>query len=255
MRHFAWSLAALLTLCAVPAAAAVQSQPVPAAAPPAHVSPPATPARTALAMELVGHTQPPELMIEAVMAGWNKGIAEQDAAELASLDEIQAGLSTRFLDRGKAEIVALVTERMPLMHRRIAAIYADNCTEEELKALIAFYSSPLGIKLIRSMTLSVSGSNPFDDDDKVTAAEATQANREAARDAVKSLTGDEWIEATRFGISPTGRLVKRLGPKVQAVAADWMTGLMSDYGTRMETVAEEMVGQAIEEADKAAKAD
>jgi len=254
MRHIAWSLAALLTLWAVPAAAAVQSQPAPADAPPAHVNSPATPARTALAKDLVGHTQPPELMIEAVMVGWNLGVAEQQASELAALDKIQPGLSGLFLDRGKTEIVALVSERIPQMRQQLAAIYADNCSEEQLRELIAFYSSPLGTKLIRSMTLSVKGSESFDDD-QVTAAEATQANREAAQDAVKALSGDEWIAAARFGLSPSGRLVKTLAPKIQSVAADWMTRLMADYGTRMETVAEEMVGQAIEEADKAAEAD
>ena len=255
MRHIAWSLAAFVAICSAPAGAALQaSSGAPSAKAPAPALSPPSPARTALARELVGHTQPKELMIEAVLFGWNKGVAEQDAADLGALDKIQAGLSGRFIDRGRAEIVAIVSERIPEMHSQIAAIYADNCTEEELKALIAFYSSPVGKKLIRSMTMSISGSDPFEDD-KVTAAEATQANREAAREAVKTLSGDEWIEAAKFGLSPTGRKVKSLAPKVQAAAADWMTRLMADYGTRMETIAEEMVGKAIEEADKTAEAD
>ena len=254
MRHIVSSLAMLLSAWALPVSAHAAA-PEKAAEAATRALPPATPARTALAGELVGYTQPKALLLEAVLVGWNKGIAEQQAAaDLAELDRIESGLSAKFLDRGQAEIVALVSERIPEMHRRLAGVYADNCTEEELKALIAFYSSPLGTKLIRSMTLSVTGADSFDDE-KFTAEEATQANREAARDAVKSLSGDEWIEAVKFGVSPSGRLVKSLAPKVQAISAEWMTKLMADFGTRMEPIAEEMVMQALEQADKQGAAD
>lgn len=213
------------------------------------VATPATPARIALAKELVGHTQPKEQMVHAVLTGWDKGVAEQDEDYQAELEAIQPGLSAKLTERGKSELVALVAEQIPQMHDRLAALFAGNCTEEELKALIAFYSSPAGAKMIRSITMSDSGGEAFDDE-QLTTAEATSANREAAKEAVKSLDGDEWLAAVRFSVSPAGRVVKALGPQVQAISADWMTRLMADFGKRIEPITEEMVKRAVEEADK-----
>ena len=213
-----------------------------------------TPARTALARELVGYTQPKELMIEAVMHGWELGVSEQSAAEFDRLDEIQPGLGARLTERGKSELVNLVAVRIPQMQDKLAKLYADNCTEAELKEMIAFYSSATGRKLIRSVTMADKGGDAFDDE-KVTAAEATKANREAAKDAVATLDGDEWIEALKFGVSPGGRIVKKLTPQVQAISAEWMTLLLADFGKRMEPITEEMVMQAIEQADKKASTD
>lgn len=226
------------------------------AAPPAgtldtapRISAPATPARTALARELVGYTQPKDLMLSAVLTGYDKGSAEQDEWNLAELDEIQPGLGVRLAERGKAELVALVAERIPQMHERLAALFAGNCSEEELKGLIAFYSSPAGAKMIRGVTMSDSGGEAFDDE-QLTAAEATSANRAAAKNAAKSLDGNEWLAMIKFSTSPGGRAAKALGPQVQAISAEWMTQLMADFGKRIEPIVDQMVKQAFEEADK-----
>lgn len=243
---FSISLAASTAALAEPAAS-------PPAAPAPRVASPATPVRMALAKELVGYTQPKELMLHAVLTGWEKGAAEQDEDYLAELDAIQPGLGARLTERGKAELVALVAALIPQMHDRLAELFAGNCTEEELKALIAFYSSPAGSKMIRSITLSDSGGDAFDDE-QLTTAEATSANRAAAKEAVKTLDGDEWLATVIFSVSPGGRVVKALGPQVQAISAEWMTKLMADFGKRIEPIAEEMVKQAVEEADKRAGA-
>jgi len=220
-----------------------------AAAPAPRISTPVTPARTALAKELVGYTQPTDLMLKAVLVGYEKGAAEEGGS--AELDELSPGLSARLAERGKAELVALVAERIPQMHERLAAMFAANCAEEELKGLIAFYSSPAGSKMIRSITLSDSGGDAFDDA-KFTADEAATANRAAAKDAAKSLDGDEWLAMMSFVASPSGRAVKALGPQVQAISADWMTQLMAEFSKRIEPIAGQMVTEALEEADKKA---
>ncbi|MGH6705192.1 MAG: DUF2059 domain-containing protein [Sphingomicrobium sp.] len=212
---------------------------------------PATPVRMELAKELVGYTQPKELMLHAVLTGWEKGVAEQDEDYQADLEAIQPGLGAKLAERGKAELVTLVAEQIPQMHERLAALFAGNCTEEELKSLIAFYSSPAGAKMIRSITMSDSGEEAFDDE-QLTTAEATSANRKAAKEAVKLLDGDEWLAAVKFSVSPGGRVVKALGPQVQAISAEWMTRLMADFGKRIESITEEMVKRAVEEADKMA---
>ena len=100
-----------------------------AVAPPApRIATPATPARTALANELVGYTQPTDLMLKAVLVGYEKGAAEEGLDAGAELDELVPGLSARLTERGKAELVALVAERIPQMHERLAIMFAGNCT-------------------------------------------------------------------------------------------------------------------------------
>ena len=215
----------------------------------ARVPTPATPARTALAKQLVGYTQPKDLMLNAVLTGYERGAAEQGGNDLAALDAIQPGLGARLADRGKAELVALVAERIPQMHERLATLFAANCTEEELKSLIAFYSSPAGAKMIRGVTMSDRGGDSFDDE-KLTAQEATSVNKAAARDVAKSLDGEEWLAMIKFATSPGGRAAKALGPQVQAISAEWMTQLMADFGKRIEPIVEQMVTQAAQEADK-----
>lgn len=206
-------------------------------------------ARTALARELVGYTQPKDLMLQAVLTGYDKGAAEQDPNDLAELDEVQPGLGARLAERGKAELIAFTAERLPVMHERLASLFAANCTEEELKSLIAFYSSPAGAKMIRSITMSDHGGEAFTDE-KFTAEEAATANRAAAKDAAKALDGDEWLAMMKFAGSPGGRAAKALGPQVQAISAEWMTSLMTDFSRRIEPIVEQMVTQAVEEADK-----
>jgi len=76
--------------------------------------------------------------------------------------------------------------------------------------------------------------------------------RAAAKDAAKSLDGDEWLAMMSFVASPSGRAVKALGPQVQAISADWMTQLMAEFSKRIEPIAGQMVAEAVEEADKKA---
>jgi hypothetical protein len=214
------------------------------------IATPASPARKALARQLIGYTQPKDLMLESVLRGWEMGAAD-NKEDLARLDELQAGLGARLAERGKTELVAMVDQQFGQMQDRLATLFADNCSEEELNLMIAFYSSPTGRKMVRSIIMSDAGSEAFDDE-LLTQAEATSANRAASKAAVKSLDGDEWLAAVQFGLSPGGRAVKALAPQVQAISAEWLTGLMTEFGKRIEPIAEEMVGKAIEEADKQA---
>lgn len=244
-------MSGLVFLIAITAASAAAAAPPPpaavtSAAPETRKLPPATPARIALARKLVGYTQPPELMTSAVVKGWEEGL-KNERESFDSLEAIQAGLGAKLADRGKAEIVSLVRERIPQLHDRLGALFADNCTEQELQELIVFYSSPAGSKLIRSITLSNSADEVFEDD-KVTAAEAIQANRQASRAAVQDLSSAEQAEVVKFAFSPAGNAVKTVGPRVQAISAEWMTATMAAFDKRIEPIVQQIVGQAVAEA-------
>jgi hypothetical protein len=233
---------------AAPAATPVAPPPVitPAAPQTPRSLPPATPVRVALARELVGYTQPPELMTSAVMAGWEKGLAEEQES-FDTLDAAQPGFGTQLAERGKAEIVGLVRERIPQLHDRLATHFAASCTEQELKDLIAFYSSPTGAKLIRSITMSDTDTDAFDDN-QLTATEATRMNRKASLGAIKELNADDQAAVIKFAFSPAGRAAKMAGPTVQAISAEWLNSVMAEFGNRVERIAQELLEKGAKEA-------
>jgi hypothetical protein len=253
MKRVGLAVSALTLLASMPAVAApAPTAPTVPAAPPAAAAPrvatPATPARQALARQLIGYTQPKDLMMESVLRGWDLGAAE-NTDDIAQLDSVQPGLGARLAERGQAELVAMVDQQFAHMQDQLATLFADNCSEEELNSLIAFYSSPTGRKMVRSIMMADTAGDAFDDE-RLTPEEAASANRAASKAAVKSLDGNEWIAAVKFGASPAGRAVKALSPQVQAISAEWLTSLMAEFGKRIEPIAEEMVAKAVEEADK-----
>lgn len=235
------------TSTSAPAAPTAPAVPPPVVTP---VAPPASralqtaiPAKIALARQLVGHTQPPELMTHALLKGWDEA-KQKDKESFAALDAIEAGLGTKLSDRGRAELTMLVTERIPQLHERLAALFAANCTEQELRELIGFYSSSAGRKLIHSVIMSDAGGDEFDDE-KLTAEEAIKINRQASAAAAKTLNSVEQATLVKFAISPAGRAAKAVGPQVQAVSAEWMNGIMSEFSRRIEPIINETVDKAV----------
>lgn len=62
----------------------------------------------------------------------------------------------RFISELTAE---LTTEAMPLMLDQLVPVYAEVFTEEELRALIAFYETPMGREITRKTTASMPEAN------------------------------------------------------------------------------------------------
>lgn len=216
----------------------------PAPPAPIRVLPPVTPERRKLAAQAVGLALSDQMMIEAVLGGWERGQASAKE-DMAALEEVSPGLSGKIIDRGKSELLALLNERIPGLRASMTDIYAGSMTEDELRTTITFFQSATGQQFIRKMLMSETGDN-MADDLEVTSSEMMKANRAAARETVETLSTPQKADLVRFGFSPAGRAMRVVGAKVQPVAAQWVTSVMADYQQRVGPIIEKIVTDALD---------
>lgn len=216
--------------------AAPAPPPVITTAPPARKLPPPTAERLRLGRELAALAQPRELMVEAVQAGYDKGL--QSDSSFAEIDKAIPGFGTRLADRGRQEISRLVAEGTPALQARTAQIYASELTADELESFLEFFRSPAGKQMIRLMSLADSP-DPVADDGKISAKEMNALTRSAVKETVTKLDDADRAALIRFSLSPAGLRSKLIGPKIQAATAEWMTGLMTSFNGRIEAIAAE----------------
>lgn len=184
-------------------------------------------------------------MMTAVLSGWDQGMKEEEAT-MAELDTLSPGLAKAIAERGKAELTAMVKERLPGLQNRVSGIYAANADENELQSVLTFLRSPTGAQFVRSVMLSDAGDSAVVDDGEISTAEVKKANRQASMEALRGLNPQQKVELIRFGVSPGGRVMKTIGEQIQPALAAWLTGLMQDYEKRVEPIIEKIVLEALE---------
>ena len=214
---------------------AAPAVPVPAAPRPA--------ASKELALEVARHGQPTALLVEGVLKGYDHAAAEErehPREEAIELEKQFPGFLGKLQARGREELAALMAERAPVLHERLAEVYAANLSDADMRALIAFFETPTGKKFVRSMALSPPSSNAADDLE-LTEAEVAAAGKSAAAYSLKQMSGDEWVELVKFGASPAGRANRALNAKVQPVVATIMTEIMTDFTKRMQPITMEVL--------------
>ena len=243
------SIAAALVVALVPALAVAAPPPPP---PPVVITPapakpqgsaPVTPARLELANAVVAQTTKSEVMVEGVMKGFEAGAKEQQA-KFQEIDAVAPGLSAKMMDRARQEMVAVVLERLPDLRSRTARIYAENFTDDELRAMQGFFASPTGQHFIRQMTTSTAGPD-VGDNLELKPEDLVAANQAAATSALEGMTADQQVDLVKFGWSAAGLKMRSIGPKIQAVSAEWMTGVLKEFQARAEPIIEAMVTEAL----------
>lgn len=136
-----------LVLTGLPAAAQ-QKQPAPAAA----AAKPGSPAALAAAKEILALKNASAMYGNAV-----PGIVQQTKQAL-----LQANLNYQ---KDLNEVAVIVAQKLAGREKEIgdgmAAVYASEFSEQELKDLVAFYKSPLGQKLLAAEPKAVSQSMAF----------------------------------------------------------------------------------------------
>jgi len=214
----------------------------PAAQAPVRAGPAADrPASKLLALELARIGQPRELLVEGVLMGFDLAAAEQKQDEESLAVEKQfPGFLAALRARGRDELASIMTERAPILHERLAEVYVANLSDADMRAIIAFFQTPTGKKFVRAMAMSPPASNAADDLD-LTEEELADAGKSAAGQAMKQMSGDEWIELVKFGMSPAGRANRALTTKVQPVVATVFTELMTDFAERMRPITLEVL--------------
>jgi hypothetical protein len=206
---------------------------------------PAGPAQVRLAGEIAQIAASGDMMMTAVLSGWDQGMKEEKAT-MAELDTLSPGLAKAIAERGKAELTAMVKERLPALQNAVAGIYVANADEEELQSVLTFLRSPTGAQFVCSVMLSDAGDSADIDDGEISTAELKKANRQASMEALRGMNAQQKVELIRFGASPGGRVMKAIGEEIQPALATWLTSLMQDYEKRVEPVIEKIVVDALD---------
>lgn len=204
-----------------------------------------SPAQVRLAGEIAQIAASGDMMMTAVLSGWDQGMKEE-AATMTELDSLSPGLAKAIAERGKAELAAMVKERLPALQNTVAGIYAAEADEHELQSVLTFLRSPTGAQFVRSVMLSDAGDSAFVDDGEISTAELKKANRQASMEALRGMSAEQKVDLIRFGASPGGRAMRAIGEQVQPALAAWLTGLMQDYEKRVEPVIEKIVVEALD---------
>lgn len=202
---------------------------------------PATPARRVLANQLVQVTQPDGLMVESVLAGWQKGL-ETEKENFAALDKLSPGLGAELEKRGRAEMVAMVQEGLPTLRATLTEIFATSATEDELRQILAYYQSTGGQKLIRKVMLNTQDELP---EGGFTAEGLSKSNAKVALSAVGEMTTEETLTLIKLGSSPAGRRMRAMGPRVQEASASWLNDLMARVPGRLDPIIEATISERI----------
>ena len=167
---------------------------------------------------------------------------EKPSEETVALEKQFPGFLGKLRTRGREELAAIMTERAPVLHERLAEVYVANLSDTDMRALIAFFQTPTGTKFVRTMALSPPAGNAADDL-KLTEAEVAEAGKSATAYSLKQMSGDEWVELVKFGASPAGRANRAVNGKVQPVVATVMTEMMTDFTKRMQPITMEVLEQ------------
>lgn len=222
-------------------AALVAASPSSASSPePATVEAAPSAARRQLALELAKISQPADLLVEAVITGYDQAAAEDADEEMVAINKEFPGFLDKVRLRGRDEIATLMAARAPLLQQKVADVYAADLEEDHLRQLISFLKSPTGQKFIRTMALAP-GSSWTADDLTLTETEVAAEARSAAAHSMKQMSGDESIELIKFAVSPAGQANRRIAPKIQKVVATGMTEIMTDFAALMEPITLELL--------------
>ncbi|MES2442640.1 MAG: DUF2059 domain-containing protein [Pseudomonadota bacterium] len=239
MTRRALRMAALL-LAASAAAAPAWAQPAPVAA--------ANPAREALALELATMLNSETTLMGAVARMLDQSLpnAMMANADVADLERQYPGLLKEMIDAMKPVMIRHMRAELPELWRQVAALYAANLTEADMRVTLAFYRSPAGARIIELMIAEtdfepvlrdMAKSNNYDVPDKA----LTDTVRASAGRVPSRLTPAETDAAMRFGASPEGRHVVALTPRVQAMVIAWSSQPTPELDAELERVTMEVV--------------
>lgn len=185
------------------------------------------PTRRALAHELATLLNPEEPLMGAMDRAFGDSLPELMKADpqLKALEDEHPGILKVMADAMRPILLRYLRASIPELRDRIAVIYSD-LSETHLRALIGFYRSPTGQRMIELMTSGIDTDAMMrtliaNDASETTAAELTGVTRNAASSAVGRMTPAQVREAGQFGMSPAGRALTALQPRIVAAMAEW----------------------------------
>jgi hypothetical protein len=201
---------------------------------------------------------------DAIIVGDDKSDAKAEALmlELMASDPDLAELESDYPGVGKEIAQAMLPiinkhmrQRLPELHARQSALYHANFSEGEIDALIKFYSSSTGQKLIAGMMENIKP------DAMINEAKASEDFRFSANSALKDIRNtvpsimssmNDADNKALQALMETGLLprMQKIAPKTQQIALDWMNESAPGEDEELEEAAVTTITRRMEQASK-----
>jgi hypothetical protein len=213
--------------------------------------------RRAKALELAQLVEPREV------AGASARMEAQYVAGLLAVPEI-AELEAQYPGIAKAMWQAMGPElereaqaTLPVHWARLADIYSNGMTLQQIEQAVAFMGSPTGRKMVRGVSEGLvtpaMGLLAESEDQRLSKEALGQAKDKAAESMVRGMTQEELAQIAAFGASPAGAALLSLAPQVQQASLEWLNTSDPESEARLDA----LVGKGVEDfiaASEAAKA-
>jgi hypothetical protein len=145
--------------------------------------------------------------------------------EVRALEKRYPGVIEVMLDTMAPMFVDRTLSMLPEMWDALAPIYAEELTEDELRAALAFFRSPTGAKVLmlmgEEMDFSAALTETQRGDGRISETGLMQGSVAGVTGTLRRLSPEEAAEVRAFSLTPAGRGLARTLPRVQAVAMEF----------------------------------
>jgi hypothetical protein len=217
-----WRRAALIGL-----ALGVAAEPLPAqqaAAPAAAIDP----ARRALGRDLAQLLNSEAMTIAMLERTLVETMPKAMLADpnVKALEEAYPGVLKAMIEAMTPILTGEMRAEMPRLWTMLGDLYAENLNEADLRAALAFYGSPTGRRIIDFMGEKTDLAPMIDQmvssgDYTVTEQGIKASATTGASKMATALSPSEVAETTRFALTPEGKRIVALTPRVHKLVTEW----------------------------------
>lgn len=212
----------------------------------------------ATAEQLASMLAPPE-MIKGQMAGIVAAESEslRNNAEFATLEKSHPGAIDAVAFAVAIELRQYGLARLPVLWKRLGAIYAAALTDVELRHATDFYRSAPGAWLLDQIRAN-SDTTRLNKERVASGRDVTTNDLQSSTDAAKQtfaerMTPEIHDAIAAFTYSPVGSKLRELKPQLRQVQVDWSNERSPELASRLKTVIAETITKFSEATPKEAR--
>lgn len=195
----------------------------------------------AAAEQLASMLAPPE-MIKGQMAGIVAAETAnlRDDEEFAALEKKHPGVIDAVAFAVATELRQYGLERLPVLWKRLAAIYVVALTTAELRQAIDFYRSPSGAWLLDQIRAN-SGSAQLNKELLASGRDVTSSDLKSSTNAATTpleaqMTPELRSDIALFIYSPVGVKLRELKPQLRQAQVDWSNERSPELAVKLKAV-------------------
>ncbi len=239
-RPIIFPMAIATATIAAPQFALAQTAPSPAASK-AYTAPAPSAEQMQLAMDLAkitsdGAAGTPEMLVSVNM------LVEGQLAAQPSMKELEKGHPG--IIKHISKIITDVSHRqteasMPKLQSQLQTLFATNMNGRELQQALAFYRSPVGMKLIAAQHSGKNLDGMFAsilENGEITERDLKTRNLQVSGDVTKNLEGVEEQTLLDFAKTQAFLKIRMLGPKVTTITTTWSNESSPEDDAEMDAI-------------------